>query len=76
MVSIALYFILEFNLSPSNVKAKLNDLNENTVGRVKAMMPNSSENFEADEEILQDFLVWKSPDACKLFPSLLVHEAF
>ena len=51
LVSIGLYFILEFNLSPSNVKAKLNDLNENTVGRVKAMMPNSSENFEADEEL-------------------------
>ncbi|WP_332028446.1 FtsK/SpoIIIE family DNA translocase, partial [Kaistella sp.] len=51
LVSIALYFVLEFNLNPSNVKAKLNDLNENTVGRVKAMMPNSSENFEADEEL-------------------------
>ena len=51
LVSIGLYFILEFNLSPSNVKAKLNDLNENTVRRVKAMMPNSSENFEADEEL-------------------------
>ncbi|MBV2165759.1 MAG: DNA translocase FtsK [Kaistella sp.] len=51
LVSIALYFVLEFNLNPSNVKAKLNDLNENTVGRVKAMMPNSSENFEVDEEL-------------------------
>lgn len=51
LVSIALYFVLEFNLNPSNVKAKFNDLNENTVGRVKAMMPNSSENFEADEEL-------------------------
>ncbi|MGZ5211405.1 MAG: DNA translocase FtsK 4TM domain-containing protein, partial [Kaistella sp.] len=51
IVSIGLYFILEFNLNPANVKAKLNDLNENTVGRVKAMMPNSSENFEADEEL-------------------------
>lgn len=51
LVSIAMYFVLEFNLNPSNVKAKLNDLNENTVGRVKAMMPNSSENFEADEEL-------------------------
>ena len=51
IVSIGLYFILEFNLNPANVKAKLNDLNENTVGRVKAMMPNSSENFVADEEL-------------------------
>ncbi|TXF79513.1 FtsK/SpoIIIE family DNA translocase [Chryseobacterium sp.] len=49
-VSIALYFVLEFNLNPNNVKSKLNDLNDNTLGRVKAMMP-SSENFEADEEL-------------------------
>ena len=51
LVSISLYFILEFNLNPSNVKSKLNDLNDQTLGRVKAMMPNSSENFEADEEL-------------------------
>lgn len=50
LVSIALYFILEFNLNPNNVQSKLNELNENTLGRVKAMMP-SSENFEADEEL-------------------------
>ena len=49
-VSIALYFVLEFNLNPKNIKSKLNDLNENTLGKVKAMMP-SSENFEADEEL-------------------------
>lgn len=51
LVSISLYFILEFNLNPTNVKSKLNDLNDQTLGRVKAMMPNSSENFEADEEL-------------------------
>lgn len=50
VVSIGLYFILEFNLNPNNIKSKLNDLNENTIGKVKAMMP-SSENFEADEEL-------------------------
>ncbi len=50
LVSIGLYFILEFNLNPNNIKSKLNDLNENTLGKVKAMMP-SSENFEADEEL-------------------------
>ncbi|QNS42310.1 DNA translocase FtsK 4TM domain-containing protein [Chryseobacterium manosquense] len=50
IVSIALYFVLEFNLNPKNIKSKLNDLNENTLGKVKAMMP-SSENFEADEEL-------------------------
>ncbi|KIA87995.1 FtsK/SpoIIIE family DNA translocase [Kaistella jeonii] len=51
LVSISLYFILEFNLNASNVKLKLNNLNDQTLGRVKAMMPNSSENFEADEEL-------------------------
>lgn len=49
--SISLYFILEFNLRASNVKAKLNELNENTIGKVKSMMPNSSENFDADNEM-------------------------
>jgi S-DNA-T family DNA segregation ATPase FtsK/SpoIIIE len=51
LVSIGLYFILEFNLNPSNVKSKLNDLNENTLGRVKSMLPNSGEKFKADEEL-------------------------
>ncbi len=51
IVSIALYFILEFNLRPSSIKSKFNEINENTIGRVKSMMPNSSENFEADEEL-------------------------
>ena len=50
VVSISLYFILEFNLNPNNIKSKLNDLNDNTLGKVKSMMP-SSENFEADEEL-------------------------
>ena len=52
--SISLYFILEFNLRASNVKAKLNELNENTIGKVKSMMPNSSENFDADDEMETD----------------------
>lgn len=51
IVSIALYFILEFNMRPSSIKAKFDEINENTIGRVKSMMPNSSENFEADEEL-------------------------
>ncbi|MDR6405576.1 MULTISPECIES: DNA translocase FtsK [Chryseobacterium] len=53
VASIALYFILEFNLRPSSIKSKLNDINENTIGRVKSMMP-SSENFEADEELIEE----------------------
>ncbi|WP_226064851.1 FtsK/SpoIIIE family DNA translocase [Kaistella polysaccharea] len=51
LVSIGLYFILEFNLNPANIKSKLTDLNDNTVGRVKGMLPKSAENFEADEEL-------------------------
>lgn len=52
--SIALYFILEFNLRPSSIKSRLNDINENTIGRVKSMMPSSDENFEADEELIEE----------------------
>lgn len=52
--SVALYFILEFNLRPSSIKSKLNDINENTIGRVKSMMPSSDENFEADEELIEE----------------------
>ena len=51
IVSIGLYFILEFNLRPSSVKAKFDKINENTIGKMKSLMPNSSENFEADEEL-------------------------
>ncbi len=51
VVSIALYFILEFNLRPSAVKARLNEINESTIGKVRGMMPNSDEKFEADEDL-------------------------
>jgi S-DNA-T family DNA segregation ATPase FtsK/SpoIIIE len=49
--SILLYFILEFNLRPSSIKSKLDKINDNTIGRVKSMMPSSEENFEADMEL-------------------------
>lgn len=52
--SIILYFILEFNLRPGSIKAKLDEINENTIGKVKSMMPNSDENFEADEELIEE----------------------
>lgn len=52
--SIILYFVLEFNLRPSSIKAKLEEINENTIGRVKSMMPNSDENFEADDELEEE----------------------
>ncbi|KEY19452.1 FtsK/SpoIIIE family DNA translocase [Kaistella antarctica] len=51
LVSIGLYFILEFNLRPSSIKSKLNNLNDNTVGRIKGMMPRSAENFDADDDL-------------------------
>lgn len=59
--SIALYFILEFNLRPSVVKAKFNHLNDRTIGRVKQMMP-SSEKFEADED-LDENVMTDEPEA-------------
>ncbi|WP_419494509.1 DNA translocase FtsK 4TM domain-containing protein [Chryseobacterium bernardetii] len=52
--SILLYFILEFNLRPSSIKAKLNKINENAIGKVKSMMPDSNEDFEADEELKEE----------------------
>lgn len=54
LASIGLYFILEFNLNPNNVRSKLHDLNENTIGRVKSLIPNSENNFEADEELQEN----------------------
>ena len=55
IVSIGLYFVLEFNLNSQNVKAKFNTINDQTLGRVKAMMPSSAENFEADDELENEF---------------------
>ncbi|KXH78255.1 FtsK/SpoIIIE family DNA translocase [Chryseobacterium kwangjuense] len=52
--SILLYFILEFNLRPSSIKSKLDKINDNTIGRVKSMMPSSEENFEADTELEEE----------------------
>ncbi|KQT23224.1 cell division protein FtsK [Chryseobacterium sp. Leaf405] len=52
--SILLYFILEFNLRPSSIKSKLNDINESTIGKVKSMIPSSDENFDADEELIEE----------------------
>lgn len=51
LLSIALYFILEFNLRPSSVKARLNDLNDNTFGKMASMFSNSEEKFAAHEEL-------------------------
>ncbi|AZA76440.1 DNA translocase FtsK [Chryseobacterium sp. G0186] len=52
--SILLYFILEFNLRPSSIKSKLDKINENTIGRVRSMMPDSNEDFEVDEELKEE----------------------
>ncbi|MDQ0781637.1 DNA translocase FtsK [Chryseobacterium sp. W4I1] len=52
--SILLYFILEFNLRPSSIKAKLDKINDHTIGKVKSMMPSSEENFEADTELEEE----------------------
>ncbi|WP_415327194.1 DNA translocase FtsK 4TM domain-containing protein [Chryseobacterium sp. MMS23-Vi53] len=64
--SIALYFILEFNLRPSSIKSKLNDINESTIGKVKSMMPSSDENFEADDELIEEI---ETTDAEEELPS-------
>lgn len=56
IVSIALYFILEFNLRPSSIKAKLDVINENTIGKVRSMMPNSDQSFDADQELEEEVI--------------------
>lgn len=48
--SIALYFILEFNLRPSAIKKRLNDINDSTLGKVKEFLP-SSNSFDQEEQI-------------------------
>ncbi|MHA6697945.1 FtsK/SpoIIIE family DNA translocase [Chryseobacterium sp. A321] len=57
--SIALYFILEFNLRPSAIKKRLNDINDSTLGKVKEFLP-SSNSFE-DEERIEDETEEDSP---------------
>lgn len=56
LVSFALYFVLEFNLRPSSIKSKLNDINDNTFGKLKKLMPDSDEEFEADVELEKDII--------------------
>jgi S-DNA-T family DNA segregation ATPase FtsK/SpoIIIE len=49
-------FVFYFRIQSSSkfYQAKLNDINENTIGKVKSMMPSSDENFEADEELIEE----------------------
>jgi len=60
LVSFALYFVLEFNLRPSSIKNKLNDINDNTFGKLKGLMPDSAEEFEADEELDNEIIKEKA----------------
>ena len=54
VVSFALYFVLEFNLRPSSIKNKLSNINDNTLGKLKDLMPDSSKEFAADEELEEE----------------------
>ncbi len=74
LVSFALYFVLEFNLRPSSIKSKLNDINDNTFGKLKGLMPDSDEEFEADEELDRE-IVTEIP-VMKQTPSLKVENDF
>ena len=60
LVSFALYFVLEFNLRPSSIKNKLNDINDNTFGKLKGLMPDSADEFEADEELDNEIIKEKA----------------
>ena len=66
LASIILYFVLEFNLRPSAIKNKLDEINENTIGKVKSMLPKSEENFEADDELEEEIIPQKTPEKEKI----------
>lgn len=51
IASILLYFVLEFNLRPSAIKNKFDRINEKAKDKMNSLMPNSSEDFEADQEL-------------------------
>ena len=53
IASLLLYFILEFNLRPSSVKSKLQQVSNSTKDKVQSILP-SMENFEADEELYEN----------------------
>lgn len=83
LVSFALYFVLEFNLRPSSIKSKLNDINDNTFGKLKKLMPDSDEEFEADveleKEIVTEIPVKKETPSVKLendFSNIKVTQEF
>lgn len=50
IVSIGLYFILEFNLRPSAVQNSWNTIHDKTLGKFNKN-PDSSEDFEADDQL-------------------------
>ena len=83
LVSFALYFVLEFNLRPSSIKSKLNGINDNTFGKLKKLMPDSDEEFEADveldKEIVTEIPVKKETPSVKLendFSNIKVTQDF
>lgn len=52
--SIALYFILEFNMRPSAIQARLQKLKTFSKNKFHTALPKSDEQFEADEELLEE----------------------
>lgn len=52
LLSIGLYFVLEFNLRPSNIKAKMDELNENTLGKFKNKVSAMDDDSDDNEEEL------------------------
>ena len=51
IVSIGLYFILEFNMRPSAIQHRYNQIKDKSVETFKSKFPDSTEDFEADEEL-------------------------
>ena len=51
IVSIGLYFILEFNMRPSAIQHRFNQIKDKSVDTFKSKFPDSSQDFEADEDL-------------------------
>ena len=51
IVSIGLYFILEFNMRPSAIEHRFNQIKDKSVDTFKSKFPDSSQDFEADEDL-------------------------
>ena len=63
IVSIAFYFILEFNVRPSAIKAKYQDLKKLQQEKISAVFKKSEAHFKADEHLIQEHHISNEQEA-------------